>query len=175
VSKALRELANSIRNKRQFSPQALSDSINEALQNLNDELKSQPQLFLGSKNFGGTTHAEEETRVSVSSFRSDCSPKFEYKSRELSGEMSVEGHKKVLKPLMSKIVMTSLEFSEALPFAAFTSMLVEMVAKLDHVIDAVDDLAKLSRFREFRDKDEIVVSCEKPKIVHNDLPSYAFD
>ncbi|BAT93633.1 hypothetical protein VIGAN_08015200 [Vigna angularis var. angularis] len=175
VSKALRDLANSIRNKRQFSPQALSDSINEALQNLNDELKSQPQLFLGSKNFGGSTHAEEDTRVSFSSVRSDCSSMFEYKSRELSGEMSVEGHKKVLKPLMSKIVMTSLEFSEALPFAAFTSMLVEMVAKLDHVIDAVDDLAKLSRFREFRDEDEIVVSCEKPKIVHNDLPSYAFD
>jgi len=39
-----------------------------------------------------------------------------------------------------------------LPFASFTSMLVEMVAKLDHVIDAVDDLRKLSCFKEFRDK-----------------------
>ncbi|CAJ1977682.1 unnamed protein product [Sphenostylis stenocarpa] len=128
VSKALRELANSIRNKRQFSPQALSDNINEALQHLNDDLKSQPQLFLGSKNFGAATNAEEDTRVSFSSVKSDCSSMFESKSKELS---------------------------YALPFAAFTSMLVEMVAKLDRVIDAVDDLAKLSHFGEFRDEDEI--------------------
>lgn len=176
MSKALRELANSIRNKRQFSPQVLSENLNEALQNLNDDLKSQPQLFLGSKNCRTTNtpaqivaHPEEDTRFSFSSVRNDCS----CKSKELSGEISMEGNKKVLKPLLSKIAMTSLEFSEALPFAAFTSMLVEMVAKLDHVINAVEDLAKLSRFRAFRDSDEIVVTCEKPKIVHKDLPSYA--
>ncbi|RDX70476.1 Aluminum-activated malate transporter 12, partial [Mucuna pruriens] len=159
VSKALRELANNIRNKRQFSSQVLSDNINKALQNLNDDLKSQPQLFLGSKSInGGTTHPEEDTRVSFSSVRSDCSSMFEYKSKELSGEVSMEGQKKVLKPLLSKIAMTSLEFSEALPFAAFTSMLVEMVAKLDHVIDAVENLAKLSCFRQFRDDDDKILA-----------------
>jgi len=36
---------------------------------------------------------------------------------------------------MSKIAITSLEFSEALPFAAFASLLVETVAKLDLIID----------------------------------------
>lgn len=176
VSKALRELANSIRNKRQFCPQVLSENLNEALQNLNNDLKSQPQLFVGSNNGRSAVavaNSEEDTRFSFSSVRSDCSSMFEYKSRELSGELSMEGHKKVLKPLRSKIAMASLEFSDALPFAAFTSMLVEMVTKLDHVIDAVEVLAKLSRFREF--SDEIVVTCEKPKIVHNDLPSYALD
>ncbi|KAK7343299.1 hypothetical protein VNO77_11943 [Canavalia gladiata] len=188
VSKALRELANSIRNKRQFSPQALSDHLNEALQNLNNDLKSQPQLFLGPKNVGTTNtpapsqqkHEEEEEeeniRISFSSVRSDSSSMFECKSKELSGELS---HKKVLKPLLSKIALTSLEFSEALPFAAFTSLLVEMVAKLDHVIDAVQDLGKLARFAEFRDDDDIVVTCETPKmhlpLPHNHLPSYGFD
>ncbi|KAK7390774.1 hypothetical protein VNO78_18842 [Psophocarpus tetragonolobus] len=148
VSKTLRELGSRIRNKSQFSPQVLSDNLNEALQNLNDDLKLQPELFLGSKNFCGTTQAEEDIRFSLSSVKSDCSSVFEYKAKEHSGEVSMEGQKKVLKPLMSKIAMTSLEFSEALPFAAFTCMLVEMVAKLDHVIDAVQDLAKLSRFRD---------------------------
>ncbi|XP_027364825.1 aluminum-activated malate transporter 12-like [Abrus precatorius] len=179
VSKALRKLANSIRHKRQFSSQALSDDLNEALQNLNNDLKSQPQLFLGSKKVGTSEkkHEEEDSRISFSSVMSDCSSIFESKSKELSGELSMEGHKKVLKPLLSKIAMTSLQFSEALPFAAFTSLLVEMVAKLDHVIDAVEHLGKLARFREFNeDDDEIVVTCERPKmhIANNDLPSYGF-
>jgi hypothetical protein len=73
-------------------------------------------------------------------------------------------------------IITSLEFSEALPFAAFTSLLVEMVAKLDHVMDKVEELGKMSHFREFRDDDydEIVLTCEKPKMntAENHLPSY---
>ena len=70
--------------------------------------------------------------------------------------------------------IVSLDFSEALPFAAFTSLLVEMVAKLDRVMDEVDDLGRMAHFREFIDDDaEIVVTCEKPKtnIAQNGLPS----
>ncbi|KAH1231285.1 Aluminum-activated malate transporter 12 [Glycine max] len=167
VSKALRELANSIRDKRQFSPQVLSDNLNEALQNLNDDLKSQPQLFLGSKKFGGTTHPEEDTKVSFSSVRGDCSSMFEYKSKEHSGEM----------PQLSKSAIISLEFSEALPFAAFTSLLLEMVAKLDHVMVEVEELGRMAHFREFKDDDEIVVTFEKSKMIiaQNGLPSYGAD
>ncbi|GAU12196.1 hypothetical protein TSUD_01630 [Trifolium subterraneum] len=43
---------------------------------------------------------------------------------------------------------------EALPFAAFTSLLVEMVAKLDHVMDKVEELGRMSHFKEFRDEDD---------------------
>lgn len=74
-------------------------------------------------------------------------------------------------------MITSLEFSEALPFAAFTSLLVEMVAKLDYVINEVEELGRMSHFRESNDDDnyddEIVVTCEKPKmnIVENHLPT----
>lgn len=151
----LRELANSIRNKHQFSPEALSHNLNEALQSLNNNLKSQPQIFLGSMN---EQKQEEDSRISVSSTKSDSSSAFECKSKEQSGELTREGHKKVLRPLLIKIaVTTSLEFSEALPFAAFTCMLVEMVAKLDHVLDAVEDLGKLACFREFREDDDEIV------------------
>ncbi|KAJ1436359.1 Aluminum-activated malate transporter [Sesbania bispinosa] len=122
---------------------------------------------------------EEDSRILTSSVKCDSSNlTVECKTKESSGELSMEGQKKALRPLLSKLATTSLEFSEALPFAAFTSMLVEMVAKLDHVIDAVEDLGKLACFREFRDDDvEIFVTCERPKtnIFHNDLPSYGFE
>ncbi|TKY50685.1 Aluminum-activated malate transporter 12 [Spatholobus suberectus] len=180
VSKVLRELANSIRNNRQFSPQTLSNNLNEALQDLDNALKSQPQLLLGSRNGRATNtpvqavphpdqKLEEDTRNSLSSVKNDsCSPRG-CKSKEHSREQT----KKVLRPQLSKTAIISLEFSEALPFAAFTSLLVEMVAKLDRVMDEVEALGRMAHFREFKD-DEIVVTCEKPKmnIAQNDLPSY---
>ncbi|XP_073277210.1 aluminum-activated malate transporter 12-like [Primulina huaijiensis] len=49
VTKALLELAESIKNHRQCSPEILSDHLHQALQDLNTALKSQPRLFLGSK------------------------------------------------------------------------------------------------------------------------------
>jgi len=58
-------------------------------------------------------------------------------------------------------------FSDAIVFSSFTSILVEMVTKLYHVVDALDDLRKLSCFKEFRDKVEIVVTCKRPKLAHS--------
>ncbi|KAK7270131.1 hypothetical protein RIF29_23052 [Crotalaria pallida] len=190
VCKVLRELANSIRNTRQLSPQLLSNNLNEALEDLNNALKSQPQLFLGSRNARTTNLTaqagahpeqqkhEENSRPSLSSFKlkSESSSSLECKSKEHSRELLKEGgHKKVLRPQLSKIAITTLEFSEALPFAAFTSLLVETVAKLDQVIDEVEELGRLAHFREFRDDDKnIVVTCERPNLytVHSGMPSY---
>lgn len=181
VSKVLRELASSIRNKRQFSPQILSYNLNEALRDLDNALKSQPQLLLGSRN--GPAQAilhpeqkfEEDTRASLWSVKNDSSGPLECKSKDHSREQSKEGQvHKVLRPQLSKTAITSLEFSEALPFAAFTSLLVEMVAQIDHVMDEVEELGRMAHFREFKDDDQIAVTCEKPKmnIAENDLPSY---
>ncbi|XP_061362755.1 aluminum-activated malate transporter 12-like [Gastrolobium bilobum] len=186
VSKVLRELANSIRNNHQFSPQ-ISNNVNEALQDLDNALKSHPQLLLGSRN-GRTTNnstqavaladqkLKEDSRISSSTLKNDSLAPLECKSKEHSREQPKEAHvhKKVLRPQLSKIAITSLEFSEALPFAAFASSLVEMVAKLDHVIDEVEELGRMAHYREFRDNDEIVVTCERQKmnIPQNDLPSY---
>lgn len=193
VSNVLRIMANSIRKKHQFSLQVLSNNLNEALQNLDNALKSQPQLLLGSRNGGSrtlispktpktprtpTSYKHEETRASLSRVKSDCCSPTGSKSKEHSREQTKEGqvHQKVLRPQLSKIIITSLKFSEALPFAAFTSLLVEMVAKLDHVMDKVEELGRMSHFREFKDDDDesIVVTCERPKmnIVDNELPSY---
>ncbi|KAI5401813.1 hypothetical protein KIW84_066326 [Lathyrus oleraceus] len=196
VSKVLRVMANSIRNKRQFPLERLSDNLSEALQDLDNALKSHPQLLLGSRNGRSQIPItpktpktpnlymlDEDTRITLSSIKSDyCSP-VGNKSKEHSREQTKEGqgHKKVLRPQLSNnmtmSMITSLEFSEALPFAAFTSLLVEMVAKLGHVMEKVEELGNMSHFRKFRDvddDDEIVVTCERPKTntAENDLPSY---
>lgn len=174
VSTILRELADSIRNNRQFCPQTVSKNLNDALQDLDNALKSHPQLVLGSRNgrFRSPKPAvphpdQEDTRFSFSSGVNSrgC------KSVEHSGELT----RKVLRPQLSMSMNTiiSLEFSEALPFAAFTSLLVEMVAKLDHVMDEVEELGLIANFREFK-HDDIVVTCEKPNMnmAKNDFPSY---
>ena len=75
---------------------------------------------------------------------------------------------------MSKIVINSFEFSEALPFAAFASLLLETVAKLDHVIEEVEELGRLACFKEYRPgDDEIAITCEQPRfdVTLNHLPS----
>ncbi|ESQ55620.1 hypothetical protein EUTSA_v10024816mg [Eutrema salsugineum] len=108
--------------------------------------------------------------VSLSSFRTDTSALMEYRrsfKNNNSSEMSSSaGERRMLRPQLSKIaVMTSLEFSEALPFAAFASLLVEMVARLDNVIEEVEELGRIACFKEYdntRDPTADDVRCEKP-------------
>lgn len=76
------------------------------------------------------------------------------------------GDKTVVNRTMSKAVITWLEFSDALPLAAFVSLLVEVVARLDVVIEQVEELGKIAHFEEIIDDDEkeeikIVVESEK--------------
>lgn len=66
--------------------------------------------------------------------------------------------KQVLKPTLSKITLTSLEFSEALPFAAFSSLLIEIVAKLEIVIKEVEELGKKAKFKECNRGNNVVVT-----------------
>ncbi|CAE6190076.1 unnamed protein product [Arabidopsis arenosa] len=106
--------------------------------------------------------------VSLSSFRTDTSALMEYRRsfKNSNSEMSTAGERRMLRPQLSKIaVMTSLEFSEALPFAAFASLLVEMVARLDNVIEEVEELGRIASFKEYdntRDPTADDVRCEKP-------------
>ncbi|WJX60567.1 Aluminum-activated malate transporter 12 [Trifolium repens] len=191
VSKVLIELSNSIRNRRHCSPEILSDHLHEALQDLNTAIKSQPRLFLGPKH--KHNHANNMLKLaaaqveqgrqgktsgfSLSSVKTDSSALLDWKTKRDSLMQSKENERKSLRPQLSKIAITSLEFSEALPFAAFASLLVETVAKLDLVIEEVEELGRLACFKEFTAGDEIVVTCEEPRVdvSRNNLPSHGME
>ncbi|PPS02859.1 hypothetical protein GOBAR_AA17798 [Gossypium barbadense] len=173
VTKALMELANNIRRRRHCSPEILSDHLHEALQDLDTAIKSQPRLFLGSKKNQTTSnmlalaaaHAaryKQDHGVSLASVKTDSSAFLEWKRKRVGREEAKENERKALRPQLSKIAITSLEFSEALPFAAFASLLVEIVARLDHVIEEVEELGRIACYKEFNpDDDDISVTCRK--------------
>ncbi|XP_031097425.1 aluminum-activated malate transporter 12-like [Ipomoea triloba] len=191
VSKALEELGESIRNRRHCSPEILSDHLHEALQDLNAAIKSQPRLFLGSRNSNpnmlamaaaAAAAAKEQHKKSSSlpSVKTDTSALMDWRSKRgaAGSRREKEEERKVLRPTLSKIAFTSLNFSEALPFAAFASLLVELVARLEIVIEEVEELGKIAHFKEFDGGDSMIgVKCEKPTKVPlpNQLPSHAVD
>lgn len=165
LSKVLMELADSIRNRRRCSPGLLSDNLHEALQDLNNTIKSQPRLFLGSTGNQATNmlvlaaaaanqKQEKTPGVSLSSVKTDSSALHEWRNRRVADQPE----RKFLRPTLSKLAITSLEFSEALPFAAFASLLVEMVVRLDLVIEQVEELGRVAHFKEFNPDIEIIVA-----------------
>ncbi|KAK7258431.1 hypothetical protein RIF29_24008 [Crotalaria pallida] len=177
VSKVLIELSNSTRKRHHCSPEILSDHLHEALKDLNTAIKSQPRLFVGPKHrHNRTANAQvgqerhgKASGFSISTVKTDSSALLDWKTKH-----SKENERKSLRPQLSKIAITSLEFSEALPFAAFASLLVERVAKLDLVIEEIEELGRLACFKVFRPVDEVVVTCEEPRVdvLQNHLPSH---
>ncbi|KAK4729086.1 hypothetical protein R3W88_022074 [Solanum pinnatisectum] len=183
VAKALKELGDSIRYRRHCSPEILSDHLHEALQDLNKAIKSQPKLFIGSKSntnkltlatvvSKGQSGALNSRRVSLSSVKTDTSALLDWKSKLRGGSSTTHENLK-LRPTLSKIAITSLEFSEALPFAAFASLLVEIVARLDLVIEEVEELGRIAHFKEYNDDEHVVVEIDKKNSRHlpNQLPT----
>ncbi|KAK6935003.1 Aluminum-activated malate transporter [Dillenia turbinata] len=184
VTKVLMELANSIRHHRHCSPELLSDHLHEALKDLNNAIKSQPRLFLGSNQTQATNMialaaaaAGQKHSVSLSTVKTDTSALLEWKSKR-SNEKSKEAERKFLRPSLSKLAITSLEFSEALPFAAFASLLLEIVARLDLVIEEVEELGRSANFKEFKPGDEIVERVQQKECalnLENHLPSHGVE
>jgi len=133
------------------------DSLHDALRDLNSSIKSQPRLFLSSKSTNKTKPGRKSekgtvTGVTLTSVKSDISALSEWSKRVADSD----AHKQ-LRPTLSRIAMSSLEFSEALPFAAFTALLVEMVARLDLVIEEVEKLGKEANFKEFSGRDDVAI------------------
>ncbi|KAJ0989966.1 hypothetical protein J5N97_008322 [Dioscorea zingiberensis] len=158
VSKVLRELASSIRNRQHCSPDVLFDHLHDALQALNSAIKSQPRLFLGTKNAQANSMIAAQTdqrsssgAAALASVKTDISALLDFRTKRDQTE------RKTLKPTLSKIAMMSLEFSEALPFAAFASLLVEMAVRLDLIIDHVKELARDAHFKDCMEKHDIKI------------------
>ncbi|CAN6847739.1 unnamed protein product [Brassica oleracea] len=193
ICKVLSELSESILNKRHCSPEILSDNLEVALKDLNAAIKSQPKLFLGSNLHSDITNKHLNRNVSYyndsnnvdGNVLSQTTPQNVTVSQarfnstvSLSSFMGQTSHRKSVnkpgpvgekrrfrKQLSKAAVMKSLEFSEALPFAAFASLLVEMVARLGTVIDEVEELGSISCFKEYDkivDRTDVEVRIEKP-------------
>nr|KYP55265.1 hypothetical protein KK1_001472 [Cajanus cajan] len=182
VSKVLIELANSIRKRCHCSQEILYNNLQGALQDLNTAIKSQPRLFFGSNDMlaiaaAQTTGKTNQVNDSLSNVKTDSSALQECEAQRACTEQPKEAERKVLRHQLSKIAITSLEFSEALPFAAFASLLVETVAKLDFVVEEVEELGRLACFKEYRIDDNVVVTCESPRFdgLQDHIPTRATD
>ncbi|KAI7748054.1 hypothetical protein M8C21_026754 [Ambrosia artemisiifolia] len=173
VSKALMELANSIQNHRQCSPEILSDHLHQALQDLDTALKSQPRLFLGGNGANPANMlalvARSKPEKQLSSVKTEASALSEWRSKRVS-KQTIEAERRSLRPTLSKIAITSLEFSEALPFAAFAALLVEAVAKLDLVIEEVEELGRIACFKEYEGCDDVILNVEDKSNKEINLP-----
>ncbi|KAJ4773765.1 aluminum activated malate transporter family protein [Rhynchospora pubera] len=178
ISKVLLDLASCIRAHHRCSPDVLSDHLHQALHDLNSALRSQPRLFLNSKNNRSAfKHAVNSNwMVSLPSAKSDAAALVEKRNNNNNSNENRVRDQPVLRPTLSKIAMLSLEFSEALPFAAFAALLVEMAARLELIIEEVEELGRQASFKEF---DEELVSIEvrrnetKENVKIRDLPSHA--
>ncbi|KAI3822143.1 hypothetical protein L1987_09725 [Smallanthus sonchifolius] len=90
-------------------------------------------------------------------------------------KQSIEAERRSLRPTLSKIAITSMEFSEALPFASFVALLVEAVAKLDLVIEQVEELGRIACFKEFEVGDDVILNVQDRSKREISLPCDAAD
>ncbi|XP_031503108.1 aluminum-activated malate transporter 12-like [Nymphaea colorata] len=167
ISEVLADLADGIKNRCHRPYNDLSDRLHSALQSLNSTLKSQPRLFLNAEDGGvplrlshqRSSHCQgaAAANVSLPFLKID-----EWRVKRVRSWSKDSDQRRMLRPTLSKIFMTSLEFSEALPFAAFASLLVEAVARLEHVMEEVEELGRSAHFQEFVANEET-----KSKVVIN--------
>ncbi|KAJ6804530.1 aluminum-activated malate transporter 12-like [Iris pallida] len=173
VSKVLAELAISIKKSYCLSYDTLRDHLNEALQDLNSAIKSQPRSFLGNNNTNEViidkSNKNAPSGVIQPSIKSETAAPIDSRTIRIEDQSKDLIQQKKLKPTLSKIAITSLEFSETLPFAAFLSLLVEMVARLDLVIEEVEILGRAAGFKKFVTRDDIAsnLSCTDKGRIEN--------
>jgi hypothetical protein len=111
------------------------------------------------------------SRTALPSFKTDTASLLERKSTK-ADQPSERNERSTLGRTLSKIAITSLEFSEALPFAAFASLLVEMVVRLELVIEEVKELERAANFKEFTGLDHLTIdlTCKEEKRNNNGVP-----
>ncbi|CAI9274706.1 unnamed protein product [Lactuca saligna] len=176
VTRSLMELAYSIKNRRHCSLELLTEPLQQALQDLDVALKSQPRLFLGPNTAQNTpkilamltSTAKQKYEHHFSSINMDSPTSIDRKPKG-----APDGAGKFLRPSLSKFAITSLEFSEALPIAAFVALLVELVARLDLVIEEVEELGRVACFKEFKCGDDVILDVDRRKSTEINLTSFA--
>ncbi|KAF9625128.1 hypothetical protein IFM89_019217 [Coptis chinensis] len=158
VVNVLGKLADAIRNHQHCSPH-ISNQLHKALQELNASIKSQPRLCLTSKPIQDTEVYKPMEFV-------------RQQSKRQAVEQSKEESVKIANQTESKTVMACLEFCKALPFAAFASLLVETAARLDLLIEEVEELGNVAQFKGFHEDTaiEIVVTSQDTYSKGNQKP-----
>uniref|UniRef100_A0A0A9GMY1 Uncharacterized protein n=1 Tax=Arundo donax TaxID=35708 RepID=A0A0A9GMY1_ARUDO len=105
-------------------------------------------------------------RATLHSFKTDTTSLSERRNTK-TDQPSERKERSMLRPTLSKIAITSLEFSEALPFAAFASLMVEMVVRLELVIEEVKNLERAANFKEFTGHDHLIIDLTSKEKTRN--------
>eukprot|EP01018_Ginkgo_biloba_P034044 Gb_21420 [translate_table: standard] len=150
ASRVLQEIADSIREMRRCEcAETLMEELEIAVKELNASFRAQPKLFVESKKL--LVHQIPENPMQ--STQADNAPvdlEIEESTNLLCRRFqSWHSGSSVRQPLLNSRSRAGVEYSEALPLATFASLLVETVVRLEHVIEAVEELAKLAKFKQY--------------------------
>ncbi|GLJ22629.1 hypothetical protein SUGI_0425880 [Cryptomeria japonica] len=156
--KILGELSSSIQQMRRCDWESMMKELQLAVKDLNTALHDQPKLLLHSTRW---PLLEKETKPGKNP-EFDCCTKRKVLRRLVSwhgeGDDKKPNHERysntfrlcancsncVDERAMSR---ESVEFGEAVPLATFAWIVVEIVARLEHVVKAVEELATLANFK----------------------------
>lgn len=160
VAQVLRQLAQSISCMKQCPPsQSLMHSVHEAVEELNMAFSLQPKLFhvIDPLYSPAQKHSTEETMnndSNTSQIKADPDDEIIHIFKDTEDSYVFEEDKhKASSELLSAIagernyIPSKCTYAQTLPLAAFASLLIEIVARLEHVIEAVQELGKLAAFQ----------------------------
>eukprot|EP01018_Ginkgo_biloba_P034045 Gb_21421 [translate_table: standard] len=149
ASRVLQEIADSIREMRRCEcAETLMEELEIAVKELNASFRAQPKLFVDSKNL--LVHQIPESPMqSTPANNAPADLENEESTKRLCRRFQSWHCGLSAQPALNSSSRAGVEFSEALPLATFASLLVEIVVRLEHVIEAVEELAKLAKFKQY--------------------------
>lgn len=179
-SKVMVELADSIKTMTRITNTDLMiDRLNRAVEELHNYLMSQPELFIDSKRWQFVGETPEHKIVNIKATPPSESKNLQLFSITKSDGEEGEAKKMAIMSSEDKIShpedislkmddfgknnvkkhesMQSVPFMETLPLATVASLLTEIVARLQTVIIAVDELGKRANFTTIADNDDALV------------------